>query len=652
MRPAPITIILALLCFLVFAQVSSHEFVDWDDGVWITENAKLASGLTPASVWTILASPHEGNWIPLSHLSLLVTRTLSGPQPAGFLLGNLLLHTLATLGLFLALARMTGAPGRSAFVAAVFAVHPLHVESVAWASERKDVLAGLFFSGTLYAYARFAEQTGSRMRYALVLLLLAGGLLSKSTVVTLPLVLLLLDFWPLGRLHPDPRAGARRVLLEKLPMFVLVAVASAITFSVQRSGGGMLFAQRELPLDLRLWNALDSYGVYLVQAVWPSDLSVFYPHPGEAVSRGRAALSGVCLVAISGAAFALARRAPYLLVGWLWFLVTLVPTIGIVQVGMQAHADRYMYLPLQGLAIMAAWGAVDLVGSSQARRRVLAALAGLLVVSLAVAAHRQTATWRDSLTLFGRAVALDPSNLAMQQRFAVALREAGRLDEAQQRYEEIIRREPRWAAPWLELGALLEERRAFPEALERYQEGLRLDPESSPGHASRGRVLLQMGRFPEARAEFERSKAIATDSAAVDALLATSAQLMGRDEDAIREYRAALARDPELISAANNLAWLLAASRDPALRDPKEAVRLAELAVEKRTQPDAGFLDTLAVSYAADGRFDDAVRTATSAAELAEERGETSTALEIRGRISLFRARRAWVEPAREPAPR
>jgi tetratricopeptide (TPR) repeat protein len=429
-------------------------------------------------------------------------------------------------------------------------------------------------------------------------------------------------------------------------MIAMVAAASAITFWVQRSGGGMVFAQRELSLDLRLWNALDSYGVYLAQAVWLSDLSVFYPHPGEAVPRGRAALAGVALVALSGAALALVRRAPYLLVGWLWFLGTLVPVIGIVQVGMQAHADRYMYLPLQGLAIAAAWGAVDLVGSSQFRRRMLAGVAALLVLVLAVAAHRQTATWRDSLTLFGRAVALDPGNLAMQHRLAIALRKAGRLDEAQQRYQEVIQREPRWAAPWLELGALFEERRELAEALQRYQHGLQLDPRHSAGHASLGRVLLQMGRFEESRAAFERAKALGPDSAALDALLATSAQLLGRDADAIREYREALARDPELISAANNLAWLLASSRDPSLRDPKEAVRLAEVAVEKRTLPDAGFLDTLAVSYAADGRFDDAVRAATSAAELAEERGDAAMAREIRGRIELFRARRAWVEPA------
>ena len=643
-----ISLVLLVLAFAVFAQVRGHELVDWDDSFVITENPVLAADLSGVTLGRAILSPHHGNWIPLTQLSLVLTRALAGPEPAGFLRGNVALHAFSAVLLFLALARMTGALGRSAFVAAVFAVHPLHVESVAWATERKDVLAGLCFSLTLLAYARFVERPDSKLRYALVLLALACGLLSKPTVVTLPGVLLLLDFWPLGRLRVSPNGSARHVWLEKLPMLALALAAGVVTFLVQRSGGGMEFADRALPLGLRIWNALDSYGVYLVQAVRPSGLSVFYPHPIEAVSHGRAVLSSVVLVAVSAAAVALARRAPYLLVGWLWYLITLAPVIGVVQVGVQAHADRYMYLPLQGLAIAVAWGAVDLVGTSHARRRALAMAGAGVIVLLAIAAHRQTAIWRDSLTLFGNAVALDPGNLVAQHRLAVALRKAGRLDEAQQRYQEVIQREPRWAVPRLELGALFEERGAFVEALQRYQEGLRLDPERSAGHASLGRVLLQMGRFAEARAAFERAQALGADSAALDALLATSAQMLGRDADAIHEYRAALARDPELISAANNLAWLLASSRDPALRDPKEAVRLAEAAAEKRTQPDAGFLDTLAVSYAADGRFDDAVRTATSAAELAEEKGETSTAREIRGRITLFRARRAWVEPAPE----
>jgi tetratricopeptide (TPR) repeat protein len=633
-----------VLCFLVFAQVSTHEFVDWDDGVWITENAKLAEGITSAAIRAVLVSPHEGNWIPLSHLSLLMTRALSGPGPAGFLLGNLLLHMLGTVALFLALARMTGAHGRSAFVAAVFAVHPLHVESVAWASERKDVLAGLFFGLTLLAWARFAEQPGSRSRYALVLLALAAGLLSKPTVVTLPFVLLLLDFWPLGRLRLPLATTPRRVWLEMLPMLVLVLVVSAVTLLVQRSGGGMEFADRALPLGLRVWNALDSYGVYLGQALWPADLSVFYPHPMEAVSRPRALLTGAVLVAVTAGAFAQARRAPYLLVGWLWYLVTLIPVIGIVQVGVQAHADRYMYLPLQGLAIAVAWGAVDLVGASRERRRMLGVAAVVAIAVLAVAAHRQVATWRDSLTLFGRAVALDPENLLAQRRFAAALRTAGRLEEAQQRYQEVLRREPRFAPGWLELGDVAEQRGALPEALRHYQEGLRLDPSHAAGQASLGRVLLHLGRPVEARMALQRARELGIDSGALYGLLGTSAQLLGRDADAVREYRAALERDPDLISVANNLAWVLAASRDVSLRDPDEAVRLAELALEKREIPDPGFLDTLAVSYAADGRFDDAVRTATRAAELAEQTGQAATAKEIRGRIPLFRAHRAWVD--------
>jgi len=650
-RSAAISIVLVALCLAVFGQVRKHELVDWDDPIDISGNPLLASAPSRATLAEAFTSPYHGNWIPLTQLSLVLSRALGGMQPASFLLGNVLLHALAAVTLFLALARMTAAPGRSAFVAAVFAVHPLHVESVAWASERKDVLAGLFFAGTLYAYARFAERTGSKWRYALVLLLIAGGLLSKPTVVTLPGVLLLLDFWPLGRLHSDPRAGARRVLLEKLPMLVLVAAASGVTLLVQHSGGGMEFAQRELPLSLRLWNALQSYSVYFGQAVWPVGLTVFYPHPAASLSRGAAALSGIALAATSAAALALTRRFPYLLVGWFWYLITLLPVIGIVQVGMQAHADRYMYLPLSGLAIALAWGAVDWVGSSPARRRALACAAAAVVALLAIAAHRQTESWRDSVTLFGRAVALDPSNLVAQHRLAAALRHAGRLDEAQQRYEETIAREPRWAQPRLELGGLLEDRGVLDAALQRYQEGVQLDPGHVEGQASVGRVLLKMRRFAEARVEFERTLALDPELPAVHAMLAVAAQQLGSDADSIRHNREALAREPGLLSALNNLAWSLAASHDSSLRDPEGAVRVAERAVAKLPQPDPAFLDTLAVSYAAAGRFEDAVRTATRAADLADERGEKAMASEIRGRIALFRARRAWIDPAREVAP-
>jgi tetratricopeptide (TPR) repeat protein len=647
-RRTAILLALVALCLAVYGQVIGHALVDWDDPIDITGNPLLAERPSAGAPWRALAEPYHGNWIPLTQLSLLLSRALGGPEPVGFLLGNVALHALASALLFLALARMTGAPGRSAFVAAVFAVHPLHVESVAWASARKDVMAGVCFAGTLLAYARWVERDRSKLRYALVLLLLAGGLLSKPTIVTLPLVLLLLDFWPLGRLHPDPRAGLRRALLEKLPMFALAAIAGLVTLVVQRAGGGMAYAERELPLGLRLGNAVQAYGVYLVQTVWPSGLRFFYPHPGDVLSPGAVALSGAGLLAASVLALALARRAPYLLVGWLWYLVTLAPTIGIVQVGMQAHADRYMYLPLQGLSIALAWALVDVVGGGIRRRQVLGAAGVLVVVALALAAHRQAATWRDSVTLFGHAVALDPENLVARHRLAAALREAGRLDEAQRQYEEAVAREPRWGQARLELGGLLEDRGALAEALQRYQEGLRLDPTHVEGQASAGRVLLRMGRFVEARAALAKALELGGDSAAVHAMLAAAAQQLGRDAEAIQHNRLALAQAPGLLSAANNLAWTLAASHDAALRDPVEAVRIAEGAVAALPQPDPGFLDTLAVSYAAAGRFDEALATAQRAADLAAQSGATATVEEIRGRMALYRARRPYVDPARE----
>ena len=498
MSKGRISLVLFVLVFLVFAQVAGHQLVDWDDSFVITDNPVLAPDLSGAARARAIFAPHHGNWIPLTQLSLVLTRAFAGPEPAGFLIGNFTLHALSAVLLFLALARMTGALGRSAFVAAVFAVHPLHVESVAWATERKDVLAGLFFSLTLLAYARFAERPDSKLRYALVLVALACGLLSKPTIVTLPFVLLLLDFWPLGRLS---RGGsARRVWLEKLPMLALALAAGLVTLLVQRSGGGMEFADRALPLGLRLWNALDSYGVYLAQTVWPVGLSVFYPHPVEAdlacagAALGRAAGGGERRRARARAACALSAGRLALVPGH-------AGPDDRRRAGRSAGARGSLHVPpAPGALDRRGVGRVDLVGASPLRRRALAMAAAVLIAVLAVAAHHQVATWRDSLTLFGRAVALDPDNLVAQHRFAVALRDAGRLDEAQQRYQEILRREPRWALPWLELGGLLEERGDLPEALRHYQEGLRLRPSHAAGQASLGRVLLHLGRPAEARA--------------------------------------------------------------------------------------------------------------------------------------------------------
>ena len=370
---AVMALCLALLGMALYAPVRHHSFVDYDDDITIVENPNLRLPLDAGALRRAF-EPYETNWIPLTWLSLHLDYRLWGLRPAGTLLENAALHSLSAAILFLALAQLTGAVGRSAFVAALFAVHPLHVESVAWASERKDALSGVFWMLGLLAYAHYAARP-TRLRFALVFAALLLGLLAKPSLVSFPLVLWLLDVWPLGRLRRTPASDARarrevrRAIVEKIPLLLLVLAASAITFSVQRARGAMT-ELGEYPLAYRLMNAAEAALAYVGDAFWPSGLSVFYPHPGLAISPWRAGACALALAALTAAALWVRRSRPYLAVGWLWYLGTLVPVIGIVQVGLQGRADRYTYIPLVGLGIAAAWGAVDLArASGPARRR-------------------------------------------------------------------------------------------------------------------------------------------------------------------------------------------------------------------------------------------------------------------------------------------
>ncbi|HEY8153599.1 MAG TPA: tetratricopeptide repeat protein [Myxococcota bacterium] len=675
-----LALLLLLLTVAVFAQVRSHDFVSYDDFAYVVENPILALGLGREALARIWLEPYLANWIPLTSLSLLLGHALHGPRAGGYLLGNLALHAAATLLLFFTLARMTRRNGRSAFVAAVFAVHPLHVESVAWVSERKDVLSGLFFMLTLAAYARLADAPGSVLRQAAVALCFALGLLAKPMLVTVPCLLLLLDFWPLGRLGeaaPQRLLSGRRLracALEKLPLFCLAALSAVVTYVVQHGSGAMEFAE-ELPLLPRLGNALASFAVYLGKAFWPTELAPFYPFPREGPSPLLAVIGAAALTLITAAALRLARRAPYLVVGWLWFVGMLVPVIGLVQVGMQARADRYLYLPLIGLSIAVAWGVPDLLGQGRGVRRLLPAAACGAIAALAGAAWLQVAVWRDTITLFEHTLAVTRDNFVAHHALATSYTRLGRLPEARAHFEEAVLLKPSWAAAQVELAALLD-RLGEPEgAIAHYQQALREKPEHAAAqgnlglllfHAGRpadaiphlekalslregdpggdrtwaqiayalGFALLQTGRVADAAPRLEQALAGGADTAAVHQALAVVSLAAGRDAEAVAHGRAALERDPRLLSAANNLAWVLATSRDPSLRDPAEAIQLAELAVRESEPENPGFLDTLAVSYAAAGRLADARRTAQRAAELAAARGDPELARQIRARAA------------------
>jgi tetratricopeptide (TPR) repeat protein len=587
---------LAAATFALYAPVRRHAFVDWDDDRTIVRNPALRLPLDARAALRAL-EPYEASWVPLTRLSLHLDYRLHGLRPAGYLLENAALHAGAAAVLFLALASLTGAAGRSAFVAAVFAVHPLQVESVAWASQRQHVLSGLFWMLGLLAYARYAARP-ALARYSLVLGSLAAGLLAGPTLLTFPFALLLLDFWPLGRLCPGSgaRAGAeaRRALLEKLPMLLLASGVAVATWLAQRSPGAMAQLDPH-PLAYRLANAAESTVAYVADAFWPAALAVLYPEPGLAISPWRAAACALALVLATVAALRTRYTRPYLAVGWLWYLGTLAPALGIVALGPQARADRYSYLPLVGLAIATAWGAVDLAqgrdparapGPGRARARVRKALAAAALVALAAlaaAARLQLRHWRDSVALFQRAVAVAP--------------------------------------------------------------------ESAPAHHHLGLALVSAGRPLDARPHLERALALGADSAAARAGLALAYEQLGHYPESIAHDRAALRIERGQRHATLHLARVLAACPDPELRDPTEAVRLAEAAQERARSPDAELYDVLATAYSAAGRHGEALRAAERALSLAEVAGDAERARALRAWLARYRARGAGAAPSAGDAP-
>jgi tetratricopeptide (TPR) repeat protein len=419
----------------LFWPVRQHAWLNYDDTVYLTGNPELHRGLSPDGIAWAFSTFYGANWFPVTWLSWLLDFELYGLDAAGFLTTNALLHALNVAVLFAALVRLTGSLPRSAFVAAVFAAHPLHVESVAWVSARKDVLSGLFFLLAIWIYGRPGAGGPAPGGRAALLACLALGLMAKPVVVALPFALLLLDLWPLGRLH------GRRPWLEKLPMFALVAAFSVVAVSAQSAGGSVVPLDR-LPLDARLGNAVTSYAGYLTAFFWPTELAVFYPHTGDAPSPGRFLPAAGLLAAVSAAAWRLRSRCPALGVGWLWFLLTLFPAIGLVQVGSQSMADRYMYLPLVGPALAIAWALPDLLPRRRAVAVGLTVTGVAVVASLALATRAQLGHWRSSASLMEHALAVTRDNHVAHTYLAVARLEEGRTEEALAGLREAVRLRP------------------------------------------------------------------------------------------------------------------------------------------------------------------------------------------------------------------
>ena len=841
--------LLALVTFIVFSSTLTHDFVDFDDQDYVTQNNHVQMGITWQSVLWAFQTPYAANWHPLSWLSHMLDVQLFGLRPGWHHATNLLLHAANAVLLFLLLKRLTNALWRSAFVAGLFALHPLHVESIAWVSERKDVLSAFFFILTLFAYAAYAQskvqtpeskldkmktedgpnETDGRSRppsadpteahgisdrkrtawfyYSLALGLFAFGLMSKPMLVTLPFVLMLLDYWPLHRIE-KPRANLGRLVLEKVPFLVLSAASSIITVYSQHIGGS-LATMTVFPLTVRMANTLIAYARYLKKTVWPSDLAAYYPYPSS-WPTALVILSGLLLVMVT--IFVLRRRhQPHLLVGWLWFIGMLVPVIGVVQVGMQSIADRYMYLPLIGLLIMVAWAVPEVIPQRTNSRKTILVAAVAVFLACAATSAVQTTYWKDTESLFQRALRVTSDNalaeysvgaakvqahqfaaalpyferaakikpdygealnnlgmlLVMQgktdegiRRFHAALKakfdtpelrfnlgsalasegkfleavaeyesalrmnplfsdarcqlgtiflRQGKLDDARAQFNTVFRMERQnadahiglgrvataeknfdialtefnqalelrpedpqahfeaanvlaeagrtneaaghYAAAWVvcpNLPALVcSEARAsaaggyITDAVSRYQAALRLTPDDPEIHHNLGLVLAQSGQIEDAVSHFKEALKVRPD-ARTHYSLALAMSMRGQRKASIAHYREALHLKPDWPLALNDLAWLLATVPDKNLRDGKEAVSLAERACELTGKKEPRFLGTLDAAYAENGRFADAISTASQAREFAISAGQSEVAQAAEKRVKLYEAGQAF----------
>jgi protein O-mannosyl-transferase len=504
---------LVAVTLTVYAQVMGHEFIILDDNLYIRENPIVNRGLTLTGIAWAFTTFHASNWHPLTWLSHMVDSQVFGLDAGGHLLVSTMIHACNTLLLFFFLTWVTGAKWRSAIVAALFALHPLHVESVAWAAERKDTLSTFFGLLSLMAYAHYVETT-SWKRYALVAVALALGLMAKPMLVTWPLLFLLLDYWPLRRYQWQPAtgiAGFVRALVplvrEKLPLFCLVAASMVITFIAQ-SHAGAVRKLVDVPVSLRLCNAIVSYAKYLFLTVWPRDLTVYYPFSRTGVPAWQVLCAIVLLAVITAFVFRQARERPYLITGWLWFVGALVPVIGLVQVGGAAMADRYHYIPSIGLFVAIVFGLSDLAGAFRIHRVAMGAVAVAALSILACLTAVQIGRWRDSATLFQYTASLIPDNRMIENNLGTILGESGKYDEAAAHFEKALRIKPDFlevisdADIHCNLGLLLGRQGKAAEAAEELNEALRLNPNNAEAHNNLGVVLLRLGKAEESIPHF------------------------------------------------------------------------------------------------------------------------------------------------------
>ena len=537
---------LIAITWAVFGRTLGHEFVNFDDPNYVSENPQIHAGLNWQSIVWAFTHVHSHNWHPLTTMSHMLDWQLFGAKPGAHHFVNVLLHSATAALLFFLLAQLTRSPGRtgtiwsSAFVAAVFAIHPLHVESVAWISERKDVLSGLFFVLTLLAYLYYTRKPNIA-RYLRVSILFACGLMAKPMLVTVPIILLLLDYWPLERFG---KLSAKKLIAEKIPLLVL-AIGSAVATLIVQSEGVGLVPLEVLPLSWRITNALAAYLVYIWQMIWPADLALIYSHPGK-LPIWQVAGAAVVLIAVTLGVLALRKRSPYLMVGWGWYVIMLLPVIGLVQVGGQAHADRYTYLPQIGLCLAATWGVIDLATFRRYPAVILGAAAAIIISALAVRAADQVSYWHDSERLWRHALAVTTENDVAHLGLGQLLLEQKRLDDAITELQTVVARHPNDVDARLKLAnALSEKKDRMNDAIAQYEAAAKIGDPNPDIETTLANLLLEQGRINEAIQYYRQVVQLQPSSALAHYNLAVGLHRHHRLPEAIAHYKAALTIDPK-----------------------------------------------------------------------------------------------------------
>ena len=566
-----VCLFLVIATLVIYGQVRNHAFVNFDDDLYVTDNYHVKDGLTLENVAWAFTDTQTGNWHPLTLLSHMLDVQLYGMNPGEHHMTNVLFHIANTLLLFLVFRKMTSSLWRSVFVAALFAIHPLHVESVAWVSERKDVLSTFFWILTMWSYVLYIERPGMN-RYLTALLFFILGIMAKSMLVTLPFVLLLLDYWPLGRIRfgklrrdgtGNKELPIHRLIIEKIPFFALSAAVSVVTIIVQHSRGAVGSLDR-FPLTIRIANALVSYIIYMGKMFWPVKLAAFYPHPGV-LPWWQVAAACLFLLFISFLAIRSLKQRPWFIVGWLWYIGTFVPVIGLVQIGYQAMADRYTYVPLIGLFVIAAWGVPDLVSrlvSGLNHKRIgLAASTAALFLILMIISWFQVSYWKNSITLFKHAVEVTSNNHVMHDNLGFALTAGGRADEAIKHFKEAIRINPDDEKTYLNMGIALLSQGKLDECIDYYSEVLRVNPDYAIIRNNLGIVLFHKGKTEEAIAHFREALRIELDYAEAHNSLGVALAFKDKVEEAVVHFREALRIKPDYAIAKKNLAKYLSSGK-------------------------------------------------------------------------------------------